>query len=199
MPVAPLEGIRRGDAAAIDLLVGTTTQEHRLWFVPGKTNDRITPFVFWLARRRFRVPRAASDTYRANRQGEPLGEVLGAMATDLLLRLPLEQIADDQPMRTHVYEFAWETPLLGLGACHALELGFVFDTLDTDEARALTGADAPQPLADEMHRAWVAFASTGDPGWPVWSASRPVMVFDGTGSRVVDAPRDDERTAWSAR
>lgn len=199
VPVAPLDGIRRGDAAGIDLLVGSTTQEHRLWFVPGKTNERITPLVFRLARAKFRVPGAVAKTYRGNRPGEPLGEVLGAIATDLLIRLPLERIADDQPATTHVYEFAWEAPLQGLGACHALELGFVFDTLGTDEARRLAGEGAPQGLADEMHCAWVAFAATGDPGWPAWDSSRPVMVFRTPSSGVVPAPRDDERKAWNGR
>lgn len=199
VPVAPLDGIHRGDAAGIDLLLGSTTQEHRLWFVPGKTNERITPLVFALARLKFRVPRAAARAYRGNRVGEPLGEVLGAIATDLLIRLPLQQIADEQAATTYVYEFAWETPLLGLGSCHALEIGFVFDTLDTDEARALAGAAAPQGLADRMHAAWVGFATAGDPGWPAWDASRPVRVFDEPDAGVVRAPRDDERTAWGRR
>lgn len=199
VPVAPLDGIRRGDAAGIALLVGSTTTEHRLWFVPGKTNERITPIVYRLALLKFRVAAAVARTYRRNRPDEPLGEVLGAIATDLLIRHPLMQIADDQPATTHVYEFAWETPLLGLGACHALELAFVFDTLDTDEARRLTGPDAPQALADDMHRAWVAFVTTGDPGWPAWNRTRPVRVFDAVGSHVVEGPRDDERAAWGRR
>lgn len=199
VPIAPLDGIRRGDAAGVDLLVGSTTTEHRLWFVPGKTNERITPVVFRIALLKFRVAAAVARVYRANRPGEPLGEVLGAIATDLLIRHPLLQIADDQTATTHVYEFAWETPVLGLGACHALELPFVFETLDTDEARRLTGPDAPEALADEMHRAWVAFATTGDPGWPAWGPAKPVMVFDDGGSRVVAAPRDDERSAWQQR
>jgi para-nitrobenzyl esterase len=71
----------------------------------------------------------------------------------------------------------------------------VFDTLGTPDAVAFTGEGAPQVLADEMHRRWVDFATTGDPGWDNWSESRPVFTFDAPRSAIVTAPRDDERAA----
>ena len=56
-------------------------------------------------------------------------------------------------------------------------------------------ADPPQTLADTMHRAWVAFAATGDPGWPRYDLDRrATMRFDSV-SRVVDDPRWWERAA----
>lgn len=116
------------------------------------------------------------------------------MATDLLLRGPLNRLADSRPARTYVYEFAWPSPVLELGACHALEIAFVFDNLRHGEA--LTGPGAPQPLADVMHRSWIAFAATGDPGWEAWDARRPVMVFDHPGTAVTLAPRQEELEAW---
>ncbi len=70
---------------------------------------------------------------------------------------------------------------------------------------ALTGPDAPQELADAMHRAWVDFATTGDPGWPSWDARRPVRFFGAKGAKgtegtdgpaVALAPRDDELRSW---
>ncbi|MEU3216337.1 hypothetical protein [Streptomyces sp. NPDC006971] len=47
-----------------------------------------------------------------------------------------------------------------------------------------------------MHRAWVAFATTGQPGWSGWNADRPVMVFDHPGAGPVLAPRHEELGAW---
>ncbi|MFJ7417065.1 hypothetical protein ACIQXD_00405 [Streptomyces uncialis] len=76
-----------------------------------------------------------------------------------------------------MYEFGRPSPVRGLGACHALELGFVFATLDRPGTDALTGPDAPQEPADAVHAAWVRFAATGDPGWRAWEGSRPVMTF----------------------
>ncbi|MCD9898975.1 carboxylesterase family protein [Streptomyces sp. MT29] len=196
----PAEALRTGSAAAgVDLLLGTNTEEYRLWFVPGGLTERISRLKLRLALLKFRVPNATARTYRANRTEATPGELLGALATDLLLRVPLNRLADARagaPGSTYVYEFGWPSPVQRLGACHALELGFVFDTLAHPDTMALTGPDAPQELADAMHRAWVEFATTGDPGWPSWDASRPVRFFGPGAPALVLAPRDDELQSW---
>ncbi|WP_435604924.1 carboxylesterase/lipase family protein, partial [Streptomyces bacillaris] len=204
----PAEALRTGAASGVDLLMGTNTEEYRLWFVPSGLTERIGRLKLRLALLKFGVPNATARIYRANRPDATPGELLGALATDLLLRAPLNRLADARvgaEGATYVYEFGWPTPVQRLGACHALELGFVFDTLAHPDTRALTGPDAPQELADAMHRAWVDFATTGDPGWLSWDARRPVRFFgaegtesaDGTdGPAVVLAPRDDELRSW---
>jgi para-nitrobenzyl esterase len=98
-----------------------------------------------------------------------------------------------------MYEFAWRTPQFGgrLGACHALEMPFVFDTLGYG-TQGLWGANPPQQLADTMHAAWVAFATTGDPGWPTYDLQRrATMRFDTTGA-VVGDPLGTERSLWES-
>lgn len=196
----PAEALRTGSAAAgVGLLLGTNTEEYRLWFVPGGLTERISRLKLRLALLKFKVPNATARTYRANRPDATPGELLGALATDLLLRVPLNRLADARagaPGSTYVYEFGWPSPVQRLGACHALELGFVFDTLAHPDTMALTGPDAPQELADAMHRAWVEFATTGDPGWPSWDASRPVRFFGPGAPALVLAPRDDELRSW---
>ncbi|MFF6905548.1 carboxylesterase/lipase family protein [Streptomyces sp. NPDC012389] len=195
----PAEALHAGAAAGIDLLMGTNTEEYRLWFVPGGLTERISRLKLRLALLKFKVPNATARTYRANRPDATPGELLGALATDLLLRVPLNRLADARagaPGSTYVYEFGWPSPVQRLGACHALELGFVFDTLAHPDTVALTGPDAPQELADAMHRAWVEFATTGDPGWPSWDASRPVRFFGPGAPALVLAPRDDELRGW---
>ncbi|MEU0357492.1 carboxylesterase/lipase family protein [Streptomyces cyaneofuscatus] len=196
----PAEALRTGSAAAgVDLLLGTNTEEYRLWFVPGGLTERISRLKLRLALLKFKVPNATARTYRSNRPDATPGELLGALATDLLLRVPLNRLADARagaPGSTYVYEFGWPSPVQRLGACHALELGFVFDTLAHPDTMALTGPDAPQELADAMHRAWVEFATTGDPGWPSWDASRPVRFFGPGAPALVLAPRDDELRSW---
>ena len=57
-----------------------------------------------------------------------------------------------------------------LGACHGLEIPFVFDTLGNG-TEPLWGTNPPQQLADTMHAAWVAFATNGDCGWPKYDLS----------------------------
>ncbi|WP_405684405.1 carboxylesterase/lipase family protein [Streptomyces sp. NBC_00057] len=200
LPRDPLEALLDGAANDVDLLMGTNSEEYRLWFVPSGLTERLSRIKLRLALLKFKVPGATARTYRANRPGATPGELLGALATDLLLRVPLNRVADARAGAsgsTHLYEFGWPSPVLRLGACHALEIAFVFDTLDQPDAVALTGEDAPQELADAMHAAWVRFATSGDPGWPAWDASRPVMGFGPGVPAVVSAPRDEELRGWA--
>ncbi|MFE2015508.1 carboxylesterase/lipase family protein [Streptomyces sp. NPDC059491] len=203
LPRDPAEALAAGASEGVDVLMGTTTEEYRLWFVPGGVADRIGSLTQRLLLWKTGVPSRTARVYRAGRRREKPGEVLGAIATDKLLRIPLNRLADARlragaPGGTHLYEFGWRSPVLGLGACHALELGFVFDTLDLPETRALTGPDAPRELATAMHAAWTAFAATGDPGWRAWDAARPVMTFGPGAPSLVEAPREAERLAWDA-
>jgi para-nitrobenzyl esterase len=73
----------------------------------------------------------------------------------------------------------------------------VFDNLADPGAQAMTGPAAPQQVADQMHAAWIAFARTGDPGWPPLGDSLLTRVFDADGGGVRADPRGDERTIWA--
>ncbi|MER6171444.1 carboxylesterase family protein [Streptosporangium sp. NPDC001681] len=198
VPAHPMDALKAGVARDVDLLLGANTEEYRLWFVPTGVVDRIGGLTLRLAMAKFKIKGSLARLYRANRPGARPGEILGALATDLLLRVPLNRLADARAGggNTYMYEFGWRSPVDGLGACHALEIGFVFDTLRTSAQLALAGPEAPQELADAMHRAWIAFAVSGDPGWPVWDRTRPVMLFDHPGPDLVRAPRDDELRRW---
>jgi len=100
-----------------------------------------------------------------------------------------------------MYEFAWPSPAANglFGACHALEIPFVFDTLDQGPAQMLgdlLGSAPPQELATAMHSAWVSFITRGDPGWPHYElGQRATMRFDLV-SGVVNDPRSMERALW---
>jgi para-nitrobenzyl esterase len=101
-----------------------------------------------------------------------------------------------------MYEFAWPSPAFGgrLGACHGLEIPFVFDTLHLGRGQMLGGAlgeNPPQQPAEAMHGAWVQFATKGDPGWPRYDLDRrATMRFDLTPS-VMDDPYAEERAVWA--
>ncbi|HEX4443800.1 MAG TPA: carboxylesterase family protein [Galbitalea sp.] len=199
VPRTPMDAVLHGAAAGIPLLIGYTTEEYRLWFVPTGLMDRISATLFRLARIRFRIGRRILAAYRAGHPGASRAELFGLLATDILLRLPFNRIADARAAAgasTHVYEFTWGSPVQNLGAAHAIELGFVFDGVADPEWQRLIGDAAPQQLADDMHGAWVRFAKTGDPGWESWNTRRPVERFDAPASEVVYAPREPERAAW---
>ena len=101
------------------------------------------------------------------------------------------------------YSLDWPSPFAGgrMGAHHAMDLPFVFDT--TDVPLSTKGADGAPELAAVMAATWAAFARNGTPGnpaiptWPAYDATtRATMVFD-TRCRVVNDPLRDARLLWS--
>ena len=195
VPVDPLDALVAGAGRDIPVLIGSTSEEYRLWFVPTGALEKTRWSTLTVARLAARVPRRIVRAHRIRRPAATAGEVLGEIISDLLLRGPINRFADsrvgaDAP--TFVYEFRWRSPVDGLGAAHAMELGFVFDSLGTPDAVAMGGPDAPQSLADAMHRAWVSFVIDGDPGWEAWSSRRPVQAFDADGGHIDYAPRAED-------
>ncbi|MGW9158293.1 MULTISPECIES: carboxylesterase/lipase family protein [unclassified Microbacterium] len=165
------------------ILIGSNTDEYRLWF-PPEALAGIGELKLQAARILSRIPRRAVRAYRAAFPGASTGEVFGQLVTDILLRAPLSRLAAARPDLTHVYEFAWPSPVRDLRAAHALELGFVFDRLTDDETVRLAGPGAPQALADEMNAAWIGFVTNGDPGWPVYGSGRQTRIFDATSATL---------------
>ncbi|WP_037671574.1 carboxylesterase/lipase family protein [Streptomyces griseus] len=208
VPRDPLEALVDGEAArGADLMMGWTRDEYRLWLVPGGLLDRVDRLgavALAGAMARCHCGHEVVRGYRTLHPRAGTAETVGQMVTDHLLRLPLHRLADARPGSSYVYEFVWPSLLPDLGACHALELGFVFDTGQVPESARLAGDGAPQELADAMHGAWVRFVTDGDPGWEPWDASHPVRVFGDGGRDAVDGPytarglRDPELVLWAA-
>jgi para-nitrobenzyl esterase len=201
VPALPIDGIAAGASAGVDVMVGTNREEQRLFLVPNGVIDLINHDLLGMAAAGYRLPENAIEVYSAGRPGATPGDLLAAIATDWFYRIPAMRLAEARSKNggsAHVYEMAWRSPLYDgrLGACHALEIGFVFDNLDAEWTERLAGPNPPQSIADDMHRAWVAFARTGDPGWESYDAGRrTVMRFD-SASGVVDDPDAGERRLW---
>jgi para-nitrobenzyl esterase len=101
------------------------------------------------------------------------------------------------------YSLDWASPFAGgrMGAHHAMDLPFVFDT--TEVPLSTKGADGAAELAAAMSATWAVFARAGDPdnaaipAWPAYTpAERATMVFD-TRCRVVNDPLSEARLLWS--
>jgi para-nitrobenzyl esterase len=111
------------------------------------------------------------------------------------------------PQDAFVYLFTWESPARrgAFGACHALEMPFVFGTLwaPTQDRFAGSGPEA-ETLSRQMMDSWIAFARTGNPShegigaWPAYeAATRPTLVLDRE-TRVEADPFSEERQAIEA-
>jgi carboxylesterase 2/para-nitrobenzyl esterase len=203
IPERPIDAIRAGAAADIDLVVGSNTEETRLFFVSDGSIDRITEEALSAIAGAYGLPPDGLDAYRAARPGAVAGELFSAIQTDWYWRIPAVRFADAHARTarasTYMYEFAWRSPQMGgrLGAAHATEMAFVFDTLGLG-TEPLLGPTPPQALADAMHRAWVAFATTGDPGWSKYDASRRATMHFDISSKLVDDPLNKERGLWES-
>ncbi len=84
----------------------------------------------------------------------------------------------------YLYMFGWKPEGNTLGACHGMELPFMFDNIDLQPE--MTGATPEaKSLADKMSSAWIQFIKTGDPNikylpsWqPFTESNRTAMIFD---------------------
>lgn len=110
-----------------------------------------------------------------------------------------------QPVGAPVYHYSldWPSPFAGgrMGAHHAMDLPFVFDT--TDVPLTTKGADGAPELAAAMSATWAAFARAGRPdnqaipAWPAYTTgTRATMLFD-TRCRVVNDPLRAARELWT--
>ncbi|WP_076480894.1 carboxylesterase/lipase family protein [Williamsia sterculiae] len=175
----PRNVIRDGGGTGVDVLAGATRDEFRFFLVPSGLAAQVTDDMVPALLGRFGLDPATATDHEPRQPGATPGDVLCEILTEHAFGAPTTELVEtvggrggDQAWQ---YEFAWPSPIADLRACHALELGFVFDTLGT--AAPLAGPNPPQTLADEMHAAWVRFATTGDPGWAPVRAGGPVRVF----------------------
>ncbi len=206
LPARPIDSIVAGVGSAVDVLIGSNTEEDRLFMVPNTAINYINEDILKGVIAAYGLPvEETLATYGEIRPGATPGDLLAAISTDWRFRIPALRVAEARHKEgggaTYVYEFGWQSPAFEgrLGACHALEIAFAFDTLDKAENLPLAGPNPPQQLADEMHGAWVAFVKEGNPGWPSYNLeNRPTMHFN-QASQLVNDPRGAERKLWAGK
>ena len=201
VPARPIDRFAEGFSTDVDVLIGSNSDEHALFMVPTGVAGFIDDSILSAA---LSVVGADADnvvaSYRTVQPDGSPGDILIAAMSDWFFRIPAIRVAEARlayGADTYVYEFAWRSPQFEgkLGACHALEVGFVFDNLDDPTGEGLAGSAPPQPLADEMHRAWVNFVSSGKPGWPAYGTDRTQRRF-AEASETVSDPGADQRSVW---
>ena len=195
LPRPPLEAIRDGLHADVGVLAGSNRDETTLWGY-GNVDDATllrTAAGFGGA--------GVLDVYRETRPAATVDELMIALTTDHMFRIPAIRLAEARGARgegkTWLYQFNWRSRNDRLGATHALEIPFAFDNLDQPGVDAFIGAGpSPQHVADEVHRTWTRFIRDGDPGFPAYSLPRrETMVFDDASAVVAD-PESEERSVW---
>lgn len=210
LPKQPFNAVQDGSADAIPVLVGSTLEEWKLFGVMDPKLAKLDEEGL-VRRCKRRIPagqvKEFIETYRSARakRGDATtpGELFMAIETDRIFRIPAIRLAEIQCQRknpAYNYLFTWSSPLLDgrLGACHALELGFLFGTYEEKFSGTGPAADV---LARKIQDSWLAFAHTGDPSceslgnWPIYFDKKETMML-GESCGVEEASYDEERRVW---
>ncbi|MFF0493374.1 carboxylesterase/lipase family protein [Nocardia sp. NPDC004068] len=160
----------RTSATGRELVCGFTTDEARMFTVDAdlsKTEPVDTA-------RACGLDASAVRTYRLGNPNITDDELHALILSDALFRMPslwCAEAATNAENASYLYEFAWPSPARdgALRACHGLDVPFTFDTPRGPLATDLIGPNIPPDfaaLSAAMRKAFVAFATTGDPGWP---------------------------------
>lgn len=191
LPDPPLEALKKGAGAGIDVLIGTNAEEMNLYLVPTGVREKIGKWLAIFALHRSQPhARRVLKAYGLGEGGRKPGHVLNAAMSDLVFRWPARRFAEEHRGRTHMYEFEWRSPLFGgeLGAAHGMELPFVFDTLATVTGpTGLCGEAPPQELADRVHALWVGFARDGSLPWPEYDRTTRQIFQLAAGKAIHEA------------
>ena len=190
IPLDPYEPYERGETRDVDFLIGTNANEMNYWVgeVGGIVPYRFgIPVKFENDLRLFRKEdRARAERFLKGLRGHRIWRI-SEFYNELMFRLPaIRQAEGHSANGGRVYMYYWTQPsaIPFRGACHAVELAYVFGNLDQT---IYTGPGIDKRLSELTMAAWVQFAKTGDPStetlhWKPYSvkAHRPTMVLSST-------------------
>jgi para-nitrobenzyl esterase len=180
--------LESGDYNKVPMILGTNKEEVKLFLM------NYPPFASWRGDQTLFNDPAKTELYNLAAQYQSDGWKV--MAVDGVARILRDNV--DQPM-IFGYQFLWgaggaknnviSAPRnILLGACHAMEIDFVFGTEKTSLG-AVVFNDGNRPgrvaLSDAMMDYWAQFARTGNPnrdksGLPKWSPWSNIKGFPKT-------------------
>ena len=187
-----------------DEMTSFTATVDRIWF-RQLTEAELRDRIFAIAGRHTDT---VVETYRRLMPRANPTERFIAAATDSNFRIRSLAVAQRKAAQgkaaVWMYSFEWRTPLFDgrLGAPHAMDVPFCFDTIDLTNTTDMSN-DAKQ-VAATMASTWIAFARTGNPNnesiphWPAYNAAeRPTLLLDAVPSTTNDL-RGEARRLWQS-
>lgn len=192
--------VAAGSASGKQVIMGYTADEWRLFrfSLPAELQAPLDLASI------FDSSEEAYATYAATRANATDRDVYAAVESDLLFTIPVIRLAEAQLHHTSqvwIYRFDWSSPVLGgiLGAFHSLDVPFTFERYDDP---VLLGNNPPDQLGDDLHHAWIRFATNGDPNggtlphWPCYDLHQRQVLLLNTPCEVVEDPRAAIRQLW---
>ncbi len=220
LTAAPIDMIKEGDYNRVPFIAGYNHDEvsRLLKLIPNFQYARAKNYPGQMAKflgMDEQEKRELDSLYPlSDYSGRPV-KAFGAMGTEGILGCPtyngLAAAAEHQP-ETYLYRFDFDDMKLGrgIGAVHAMEIPFVFDSLDREPISLLydkNRLEIAEPLSRDMQSYWLNFAKTGDPNgkdvrgkdlpqWPRFTNDDPsLMVFD-VYVRAEDAKMKERCDFW---
>lgn len=188
----PIDLIKKERISEMPLLIGTNLHEWNLFSI---TNPEILNMdigdLKTILRRYFsekdieEVICFYSDKLEREKAKLETWRIYSQFMTDTFFLLPTLRIVEKWVsfgVPVFLYLFTWPSPYLKgrLGACHTLELGFLFGNYDE---RFFGSGQYADELSKKMQGAWTAFAKTGNPScesigmWSDFGKERKVMIL----------------------
>ena len=195
--VLPADAHRRVHDDKRPLVIGTLRDESRLWVAmnPAAAQLTETQARAHYAERFGNDADRAWQAYSRLRPGSTPAQMLAALQSDESFRAPAWRVIDGRDRAgsaTWSYFFTWPTPVFGgvLGACHGLDIPFVFDNITVPGVDMFIGqSKAHRPIADALSGALLQFARTGSAPWQATESKRTTMQIDERSDVLIDPER----------
>ncbi|WP_428241408.1 carboxylesterase/lipase family protein [Gynuella sp.] len=188
----PLDAIKDGAGAWCDTLIGAAREEFNAFSFQNPVFMQLTEAQLQQEFERSygeKGPYKLAAAHAARVPSTP-GQLLSDLRGDDIFNQPVMEFADAQGKhgsKSYLYQFDWQSPVQGIGACHCIDLPFLFGRWDIWQAAPmLNGANEQelQDLSDLFQGALTEFARTGNPNnkglpvWPEYGGERVRLHFD---------------------
>lgn len=196
LPAAPWAALAEGAARDVALLIGHTRDEYRLLAapLPDADDNQVNDLIDGLS------PTPGADRYRTAHPTAAPRELRETALSDWLFRMPalhLAEAADRGGAQVWLYELCWGFG--PQGASHGLDTLLLFGTTDLSGEVTMAGPAAVaaiEQLSRLIRTEHLAFATTGQPGWPPFRApQRMTRVYD-PDPVLVTYPEERSRALW---
>jgi len=178
--------------SGISVMIGVTSEEGRA-FTPVQS-----PTMAEVKRTLDKTGgEGAFEAYRSNFPAMSETDLQLSFMTDFIYRsgnLALAREISRLNGECYFYSFDWGAPASQYGACHCIELPFVFGTFDAWHDAGMLRGGVPsemESLSSEVQGNWISFIRHGKPAESLWSkfeGSDPVLRrFDAGKQEVVPA------------
>jgi para-nitrobenzyl esterase len=195
LSATPPDALRAGAAAGIPMMIGTTTDEMRLFLDlsgPPPPRERLCARVA----RSAGVDDARADaivtTYESELATADTNEIWSAVFSDIQMQVPADAMRDAHRPHgpTFAYLFTWPAVNPLLGACHGIDIPFTFGNFVEGWADFVGAHEGAHEVGRALRGAWARFARDGSPGWRDAPATmvfgrEPVVADDPLRARLV--------------